>query len=244
VHTLGKLAVAPILAQDFRPSSYAWWEAGNSGALRTHWENAIAAGADWAQIVTWNDHAEHHALRPSTGKQWAPYDLTAWYVTWFKTGLQPPIQRDALYYFHRIESTAAAPDLSQQSKPFELRAGTATNEVELLALLTAPGRLEIELAGELHAQDAPAGLTSFRIPLVPGRPAFRLLRNGQPVIELQSAFDIRSAITFQDLLYRSGGSLRGTMHSSQDCTALCEASQNDACLTCAAEPVWLVANPQ
>jgi hypothetical protein len=55
---------------------------------------------------------------------------------------------------------------------------------------------------------APAGITSLRMPLAPGRPAFALRRDGRDVISFESAFDIRTKAPFQDLLYRGGSSTR------------------------------------
>ncbi|UQA59809.1 glycoside hydrolase family 71 protein [Polyangium aurulentum] len=246
VKGLGSISMPPVNNQDFRPASFKYWEASNTLTLRTSWESTIDAGAEWAQIATWNDFLESHAIQPSTGKQWATYDLMAFYITWFKTGKAPTIARDALYYSHRIHSTQAAPDLTKQTKPMEITAGQyspAKDEVEVLAFLTAPGTLQIELGGKIEEQDAPAGITAFRVPLATGRPVFRLLRAGEAVIELQSDFDIRAPITFQDLAYRSGGSLRHALGAEYDCKALCEAGNLEGCLACPSEPVWLVANP-
>lgn len=238
---VGKPWMHPLLAQDFRPYTQAYWEASNSRTVRDGWMSAIGSGVDWVQIVTWNDHGEHHALRPSTGKQWGYYDLVAYYISWFKTGAPPSIVRDALYYYHRVHRVSATP--TAQSALASCRANCpGTDEIELVSFLTAPATIEIEVGGASTSLDAPAGVSSLRAPLADGRPVFRLKRGGTTTIELTSAFDVRSAVEVQDLLYRSGGSLRAAL--PQDCAALCEGNDAAGCLSCNAEPVWLVANPR
>jgi hypothetical protein len=208
-HARGKIWMAPVAPQDFRPKDLVYWEAGNSQLFRTMWEHAITNDAEWVQLITWNDYSEASEVQPSTGTQYGYYDLMAYYITWFKTGVRPRIARDVLYYFHRIEATTATPDLSRQRRIFQSRGGAAaTNHIELLAFLTSPGTLEIEIGGKVHQQQAAAGMTSFKIPLAIGTPRFRIYRNGAAAVAFDSAFQIRDRIVFQDLLYRSGSSTR------------------------------------
>lgn len=233
----GKPWMHPVLAQDLRPHAQSFQEAQNSAALRTTWEGILASDQDWAQIVSWNDHAEHHSLRPSTGKQWGFYDLTAYYITWFKTGKRPPIVRDALYYFHRVHPSGAVP--THQSLVAECTANCpARDEIEVVALLTGPGTIEIEVGGKTAENPAPAGMSTFRVALAPGRPRFRLRRGDTVPIDFESAFEIRETVAVQDLLYRASGSLRAAMSASQDCEAVCEAADAPACLACPSEPMW------
>jgi hypothetical protein len=202
--------MAPVASQDMRPRAQIYFEAGNSETLRVMWENAILGGADWVQLITWNDYSEHTEVSPSTGTQYAFYDLSAYYITWFKTGEPPKIVRDVLYYFHRTQPTDARPDITKQVKRFSLAGGSdpPRNEIELLAFLSMPGTLEIELRGKVNRIEAHAGMTSFRIPLDNGRPIFRLLRDGRTVKSVQSAFEISDQVVYQDLLYRGGSSSR------------------------------------
>jgi hypothetical protein len=87
----------------------------------------------------------------------------------------------------------------------------------------------------------PAGVSAVTTPLVAGRPSFQVLRGGVPVAAVTSAFAVRSAVSRQDLLYRSGGSLRAGLGG--DCAVPCQAGDAAACLACASEPVWLAADP-
>ncbi|RKH63548.1 hypothetical protein D7V93_08615 [Corallococcus llansteffanensis] len=207
-HGMGLKWMAPLAVQDSRPKDLVYTEANNSQALLALWDAAIQGGADWVQLITWNDYSEATEFSPSSGTQWAPFDLTAYYTTWFKTGVQPAIVRDAVYYFHRNQATTAAPDLTKQRSVYKLVNGAAAvNEIELLAFLTAPATLEIEVAGTVQRKDVGAGIQSFRIPLREGTPRFRAVRGGVTVASVTSASPISNTIVYQDLLYRAGGSL-------------------------------------
>jgi hypothetical protein len=208
-HAQGKIWMAPVAPQLNRPKNLFYKEARGSEAFRDTWEVAIEGGADWVQIITWNDYGEGTEIAPSTGIQYAFYDLAAFYTAWFKTGRQPEITRDVLYYFHRLMPTDAAAASGPQERAFDVReAEPPRDEIELLAFLTAPGTLEIAIGGKTYRQEAPAGITSFRAPLANGRPQFRLVRGGKTVTEVASPFEIRSQMDFQDMLYRAGSSSR------------------------------------
>ncbi|MCY1062699.1 glycoside hydrolase family 71 protein [Nannocystis sp. SCPEA4] len=207
-HALGVKWMSPVRPQDSRPKDLIFSEAGNTQTMRLLWDAAVDGDAEWVQLITWNDYSEASEVSPSSGTQWALFDLTAYYVTWFKTGQQPPIVRDALYYSHRLQATTAMPDLSQQESVYEaVNGGEPLDEIELLAFLTAPATLEIEVGGEVQTTAAEAGIQSFRVPLVEGTPSFRVVRDGETVAEAVSAFSIDNTIVYQDMLYRSGGSL-------------------------------------
>lgn len=207
-HALGLQWMAPVRPQDSRPKDLIYSEAGNTQTMRLLWDAALAGDAEWVQLITWNDYSEASEVSPSSDTQWALFDLTAYYVTWFKTGEQPPIVRDAIYYSHRLHATTAEPDLTLQESAYEsVNGGTPLDEIELLAFLTAPATLEIEVAGNVSSMEAAAGIQSFRVPLVEGTPIFRIVRDGSTVAATDSAFPISNTITYQDMLYRSGGSL-------------------------------------
>ncbi|MFY0532271.1 endo-1,3-alpha-glucanase family glycosylhydrolase [Nannocystis pusilla] len=207
-HALGVQWMSPVRPQDSRPKDLIYSEAGNTQLLRLLWDAAVAGDAEWVQLVTWNDYSEASEVSPSSGTQWALFDLTAYYVAWFKTGQQPPIVRDAIYYSHRLHATTAEPDLMLQESIYEpVNGSTPADEIELLAFLTAPATLEIEVDGLTESTDALAGIQSLRVPLLEGTPKFRIVRDGGTVAEVDSAFPISNTIVYQDMLYRSGGSL-------------------------------------
>jgi hypothetical protein len=210
--TYGKLYMMPVDPQQFRPKTFVYWEAGNSAAFRDAWMSAIQGEADWVQLVTWSDFSESGEVEPFTDATLSNsigtgfYDLNGYYASWFLSGQQPAITHDVLYYFYRRESTSGASPA--QSQPDNITASTPENDIELLAFLTAPGILEITIGGQTYSQDAPAGISSFKIPLQPGLPVFTLGRNGAEVLTLQGGVQIygESGIPSgaQDLTYWTG----------------------------------------
>lgn len=208
-HGYNRLWMAPVAPQDVRPKDLRYWESHNTVAYRTMWEAAINGGADWVHVITWNDYSESTEIAPSTSIQYLFYDLTAYYVTWFKTGRQPTIRRDVLYYSHRIQPTDAQWNRARQSGAFQLASAYAPrDEVELLAFLRAPATLQTELGGQTWRWQASAGVTPVRVLLAPGQPVFRLIRNGRIEIALRSKGQIADTVPVQDLLYHGGSSSR------------------------------------
>lgn len=228
--------VAAINNQDvrYRPTNIIGDEARGSATLRASWMSAIEGAADWAQLVTWNDHSEHSAFVPTTGTQFGYYDLTAYYVSWFKSGRPPVIKRDVLYYFHRVMN--GPPWISQ----FRSAGGGWVNEIELVALLTAPATLEIETEAGTTRRAVGAGMQVLTAPLPKqGKPVFRLVRADRPLIEIQSPFAVDPSPRASDLVYRSGSSLRAQYGRLHPPAVICSSSNADACLEAPGEPVWL-----
>ncbi len=207
------------------------YEQKGSQTLRINWEEAIKTGADWAQLVTWNDIVEHSAFFPNTAQQFAVYDLTAYYIAWFKTGKPPRITRDAVYYFHRIARVPPAP---------RLRSGSWANEVEAVAFLTAPATVEIVTDAGTTRSDFPAGMHVLSAPLpAAGKPRFRIVRNGAAVAEVTSAFAVGPMPARNDVVYRAGGSLRAKAAAMGSAESVCRNGEPDLCLMHPTEPVWL-----
>lgn len=204
--------MAPVRPQDFRAKNFYGSESRNSALFREMWHTAMDEHAQWVQIITWNDYSEASEIAPSTSIRHTFYDLAAYYTSWFKTGKQPKIVRDAIYYFHRIQPTTATAASPDQTKPFGMK-GEPSNQIELLGFLTKPGKLQITIDGKTYTKDAPAGITSFTIPLTLGTPNFRLVRNDKTVIEKQGAWKITDQIQFTDLMVHADG---GTAELQRD----------------------------
>lgn len=181
----GKIYMMPVDPQQYRPKGSIYWEASNSAAFRNAWMSAINGGADWVQLVTWSDFSESSQIQPYTDATLRPdigtgfYNLNAYFATWYLTGKQPAITHDVLYYFYRREPTNAAS--TAQSAPNKIVSSAPEDNIELLAFLTAPGELKITIAGKSATQNAPAGITSFKVPTAAGTPVFSLGRGGTQV---------------------------------------------------------------
>jgi Glycosyl hydrolase family 71 len=210
--TYDKIFMMPVDPQQYRPYDFVFQEAGNSAAFRAAWTSSIKGDADWVQLVTWSDFSESSVVQPYTDATLNPsigtgyYDLNGYYAAWFLTGKQPTITHDVLYYFYRREPTTAA--ATAQSKMDTTSGIPASNNIELLAFLTAPGELSISIGGKTYTQSAGAGVTSFTIPAQPGVPQFALSRDGDVVFSFNGGVQIYGAgglpSKVQDLTYWSG----------------------------------------
>jgi hypothetical protein len=199
-------------AQDYRPKNGNYWEANNSLAYRNAWMGTIKGNSDWVQLTTWNDFSETTQIAPYTDDTLEDnigtgyYNLTGYYAAWFVTGKQPKIIRDTIYYFYRKEpTTAIAAKQTQQANI--VAKGIPKNQIELLAFLKSPGTLQITIGDKTYSKKAPAGITSFMIPLQSGAPNFSLARNGSNIISLDGTYiydDSGLPSELLDLTYWSG----------------------------------------
>lgn len=203
-----KLIFAPAAPQDVRPRNNVYREARGSTLLRESFLGALQADAQWIQLITWNDYSENTHISPSMNTQYGYTDVASYYIHWFKNRRPPTITADTLFYFHRPHLTTARPTRRAPMVQEGLPVGPAVNRIELLAFLTSPGTLEIEIAGQVTRVDVPAGIQSITAPEAPGVPKFRLRRGNGTVIELESKTNIASHIEWQSLVYHSGGSNR------------------------------------
>ncbi len=201
----------PVAPQDMRPKNQNYREAQNTALMRNGWELGAIGKADWVQLITWNDYSEGTQVSPSTGTQHLFYDLSAYYINWFKLGTAPTVVRDCIYYSHRQHATTAAPDLTQQTDgafTIPTGGGTPSDYIEAYLFLTANATLEVEIDGVITSQAVTAPRAVVKVPIQEGQPIFRIVRNSQTVASVQSRFPINNDIVYQDPQYHGGSSLR------------------------------------
>ncbi len=202
-----KLVVAPVAPHDIRSRGPMFWEAENFDTLRKTWLTAIEDHADWVFINTWSDYSEQ-AMAPSTAIGFAPYDLSSYYLQWFKTGKEPEITKDVLYYSYRRHHSGLEPAHGRKwSVAREGENAEAKDAIELLAFLKEPGELQIRIGDQIHSQEAPAGVTSFKVPMPAGKaftPAFLLKRGGETILEGAGRYAVLDRIEYPNMLYHSG----------------------------------------
>ncbi len=215
-HRRGKTYMQPVAFEDSRSYDGRYWESSNSSTLRDSLATAISGNADSIALMTWNDYTESW-VAPSKQRGHAVLDMAAYYISWFKSGVKPTITQDALYWSHRSHPTNAPyskTPIGRNGKPTPMsipNGDAAKNEVELVAVLKSPGRLTITQGGNVKTMDAPAGLTSFKVPLVAGTtPSFKLARSGATVQTVTSNTPVRSSVVYQDMIYRAGGGVAAT----------------------------------
>lgn len=208
-HDRGRIFMSPVAFEDVRPAINTYWEASNSSELLASFQQAIAGGADWVSLTTWNDYTESWTA-PSAERGYTVSDLSAYYVSWLKTGSPPAITHDTLYYFHRSQLVNAPYDTSKQTGgPMTVpRGDPPSDRVELLAFLTGPGTLSINQGSKVETMQANGpGMVSFTVEAVAGTtPRFALERSGAVVTQVASTTPIRPQVTYQDLTYHAGSS--------------------------------------
>ena len=169
------------------------------------WRSIIRDGADWVEIVTWNDYNEDSNLMPfrwsyprNTERQYNDHDetfldATAYYTAWYKSGRRPEIKQDRVYVAYRNRSHWLRRawdvkqekwiDLTMEKWPFDQVHDDALDNIYATTMLTAPAELTIELAGKTHTFRQPEGVAHVRVPMAGGVPRFDLSRDGNPVLE-------------------------------------------------------------
>jgi hypothetical protein len=215
--------MAPVRPQDVRPKQSISGESENTTLFRQMWMAAIEdpKAAD-VQVITWNDLSEGTEIEPASATQFLFYDLAAYYTSWYKTGHPPAIRSDAIYYCSRTQvlaATAADAPATERYRGIPVAASVGpmkvlgqtplSNNVEMVAFLTAPSRLEIVVGGRTFQKDAAGpGLALLTVPAVAGRPKFRIMRAGAGVAQVEAHYAIAPAGAVPNLFYYGGSSNR------------------------------------
>ncbi|HEY3331652.1 MAG TPA: endo-1,3-alpha-glucanase family glycosylhydrolase [Capsulimonadaceae bacterium] len=210
IKALTTKTIVPVVEQDIRTRHTTYFENCNSDLFRDLWSTAIVDNADWVFINTWCDYTEQ-AMAPSRHIGFAPFDLNAYYTQWFKTGKQPEIKRDVLYYIYRIHHTSAEPALGTKWSLRQAWGKTAgsepMNDIELLAFLKQPGELTIQIGDKTYTQSAKAGITSFKAPFPANTtftPVFTLTRDKKTVVSRPGRYTVLDKIEYGNFWYHSG----------------------------------------
>ena len=74
----------------------------------------------------------------------------------------------------------------------------------MIAFLTQPAQLQIDVGTQAYNQNFGAGLVSFMVPLQPGVITFKIIRAGVVALSLTSPWQVQSSVEYQDMLYRTG----------------------------------------
>lgn len=232
VHGGGKLYMAPISLQFWGANANRYYEYSGAAGMRAMWMNAInTSHPDWVEIITWNDFIEGSYVSPiddpnkypnanylnSTGvpsstlgyfhSHRAATDLLPYFIQWYKTGTQPAITKDAIYWFYRTQSSsfdAGTPSVANKYGP-------VADVIYVTANLTAPATLQVTSGSAVKQISLPAGSTDVSAPFTTGNtPSFVLTRNGSPVLSGSGTDAIQAAPQYNDFYYSTGDLLAGT----------------------------------
>jgi hypothetical protein len=209
-HALGKIWMQPVAFQDNRPRNGLYEEAGNSTTLSNSWQIAINEGAEWVQLVTWNDYAETTSMAPSVEHGYRLLDMQAYQLAQFKYGYSPTIVRDAIYVNHR-QQFAASESTYDETLPMTLWPGSPTqptDNVEVVVYATAPATIYATIGGVTSSCAVGAGRSTCTFPLREGTVEVTMVRNGVTQQTVVSPYTVTNTPYIQDLQYNVAGGLR------------------------------------
>ena len=207
-HKLGKKWMAPIAIQDSRPNQFVYAESANTATLRASWTRAISDGADFTQLITWNDYSEMTSFAPSVNHGHAYLDINAYYQTRFQTGSTPAIARQAVFLTHRIQAHAATPAYKNKQMVWWNGGTTPRDTVEVLTFLKARATITVTVGSIVRAYIAPAGVSAKLIPLTAGKVKATAVRGGATIGTATSPFTVTKTPRVQDVEYFAVSSLR------------------------------------
>jgi glucan endo-1,3-alpha-glucosidase len=175
----------------------------------TQWQSIITVqDPEWVEIVTWNDFAESYLIAPAKDPDHfykphlAFWELSKYYIHWFKSGVRPKLIKDSLFYFYRTHSkTLEAPH--DPLGPVTRLFGNVQDAIYLTVALTAPAELRIASGDMRHQYNVEAGIHHLSVPFAAGDQQFELWRNGTRLSVLQGE-PIASSITRYNFFYTTG----------------------------------------
>jgi len=221
---LGKLFMAGVSPAFNSPNLRDFRGMHGYGAV---WEAIIRDDADWVEVVTWNDYSEDSNLMVYRWKDgWEKQafdrdesflDVTGHYAAWFKSGVEPQIAQDKLYFVYRNRShwLRQAWDVKQQKWvditlcpwPFDQIHDDVEDNIYMTTFLTEPAELTVQIGRQKQEFAMPAGIAHAEAALKPGVPRFVLRRRGRVIADVIGRKQIIAAATKQN-------SPKGVIHFS------------------------------
>ena len=226
VHGGGKLYMAPVTPQFWGANANRYYEYSGYQGFRKLWLDAInVSKPDWIELITWNDFIEGSYVSPiddpnkytnanflnTTGvpsstlgyfhSHYGFYDLLPFFIKWYKTGAQPAITQDAVYYAYRTQPAsydAGTPSVANKYGP-------VSDQIYITSNLLAPASLKVTSGGQTAVLNLPAGSSDTQTPFLPGNaPSFELDRNGTVLGTGTGTDPIPAAPKYNDYYYSTG----------------------------------------
>ncbi len=229
VHGGGKVYMAPICLQFWGANSDRYYEYGGAAGMRKMWMDAInVSHPEWVEIISWNDFIEGSYVSPiddpnkyefanfldgsgipnKTGGYFHNHGgaaaLLPYFIQWYKSGAEPKITRDSIYWFYRTQSMAF--DAGKPTVSEAKRYGPIGDVIYVTANLAAPASLTVTSGERVSNVSLPAGSTDVSVPFLVGTtPSFKLSRSGTTIIPATPGTDpISASAHFNDYYYSTG----------------------------------------
>ncbi len=224
LHRAGKLYMAPICLQFWGANAGRYYEYSGFSGMRAMWMDAIQVShPEWVEIITWNDFIEGTYVSPiddpasdakanDLGSSAAPpstlhffhthsgaTSLLAYFIQWYKTGVQPAIKNDQVYWAYRTQLASGSDAKSMKAY------GPVANRIYVTANLTAPAVLHVSFGKTSQSVNLPAGSTDLEVPaLAEGTPSFELTRGASFLAHASGVDPISEHGPYPDLYYSTG----------------------------------------
>ena len=225
LHAAKKIYMAPVCFQFWGANAGRYYEYSGYSGMRSMWMDAIQVShPDWVEIITWNDFIEGTYVSPiddparypranDLGASAAPpsthdyfhshrgaTDLLQFFIKWYKTGHQPTIQKDSIFWAYRTQLVAQQPNASS----IKLY-GPVADVVYLTANLTAPAVIHVSFGSTSKSIALPAGSTDIQVPMFAGSsPHFKLIRGTSKLIVARGDDPIVASAPYPNYYYSTG----------------------------------------
>jgi hypothetical protein len=197
--------IAPYYRGLFR--NYRVFEYNGYDGLVRQWMAAIQSATDWVELVTWNDWSEDTYFSPlgatddvvRSTKDWGyllTHDgflaATRYFSEWFKSGQQPAVDREQVFYAYRLHRRYAPgrPNPYRTEVGWPLGAFELNDQVNVLGLLHAPAEIVLGNASSAEAAVLGAGMGTVALPMENGPLLFTVKRNGTTIGAKMGEFPI------------------------------------------------------
>jgi glucan endo-1,3-alpha-glucosidase len=156
----------------------------------TYWQHSQPPGRYFAELLTPPRHCHAGYL-----------ELSRYFITWYKSGKQPPIERDSLFYFYRTHAKDAV--AARDDHPVTNRIGEVNDTLYITTLLTAPAELCVYSGANQTRYPVAAGIQHLRVPYACGPQRFELMRHGESILTAEGQ-SIDAEIERYDFFTASG----------------------------------------
>ncbi len=184
--------------------------------IESQWKSIINnQEARWVNLVTWNDMGEDTHWSPNPFSHLCPNkptlapmyshagfaELNKYYIQWWKNGVEPEIEKDKIFFFHRNQFGDAIP--LKESCPMDCSLNRP-DYAYVTTMLTGPAKLTIQSGSEITEYDVPAGINHWRGSLGLGEQTFILEREGETLIEVTSSQPVVETPEYKSWSFYSG----------------------------------------
>jgi glucan endo-1,3-alpha-glucosidase len=187
LHGADKQYMAPITIQFWGANANRYYEYSGYGGMRKMWLDAInVSHPDMVEIITWNDFVEGTYVSPIDDPNKYPFanflfvpgvplftqgyfhthsgatDFLKYYIEWYKTGEQPQVRRDAIYWAYRTQSKATIGSTGMPTIGNVY--GPLADDVYISASLREPADLKVNVGNGVQILHLHEGYNEVTVP--------------------------------------------------------------------------------